>query len=349
MGLTSYLKGVSHDRSNAESNRLQDAVSDSSDASAPRPATPHAVVGDGAVTSSDATFDSPSTTRVASLAVPYITTISSPPALLAEPHAACLTAPSLEPPVIEAVPPTVRMGATPTPAAAPGRGRSRLAIALATLSLMLATGLVGVFGYGFYRYRSLLEVTPVAEPDDEPKTRRAVERDEDEERVDGASPEPSPDVPRRTEVLREGVLSVVDVGLDAPPLDQVLREQREIADGEGQTLVLMLTGQRCEPCRGFDDALADARMQTALASVRLVRVDLNVFAEEVERLALPARLYPSFFLIGPDLRPTDAIHGGEWDADVAENMAPVLGAFVQGTYLERRHPDFPRTTTATPM
>lgn len=339
MGLTSYLESVSQDRSNAESNRLQDAANDSSDASAPRSATPH-VVGDDAL-ASDVTFDSPSTTRVASLAVPYITTISSAPP-------SPLTSPSLEPPVVETVPPTVRMSVTPQMAPS-GRGRSRLAIVLATLSLMLVTGLVGVFGYGFYRYRSLLEVTPVAEPNDEPKTRRAVERDEEEERADGVSPEPSPDVPRRTEVLREGVLSVVDVGLDAPPLDQVLREQREIAEDEGQTLVLMLTGQRCEPCRGFDDALADPRMQNALASVRLVRVDLNVFAEEVERLNLPARLYPSFFLIGPDLRPTDAIHGGEWDADIAENMAPVLAAFVQGTYLQRRHPDFPRTTTATPM
>lgn len=357
-GLRSYLETVSHDGANAESNSLQDAVSDSSDASAPRPAAPAVAPRPDAAKGFDVALHSPSETRVASLAVPYITTISSSPP-------APLTSPSLEPPFFEVedaqgVPPTVRTSRRESTVEAARNGvadapgprsrRGRLAVALATLSLMLVTSLVGVFGYGFYRYRSLLEVTPVAEEADEPKTRRAVEREEeDDERVDGASPEPSPDVPRRTEMLREGVLSVVDVGLDAPPLDQVLREQREIAEEEGQTVLVMLTGQRCEPCRGFDDALADPRMQTALASVRLVRVDLNVFAEEVERMAFPSRLYPSFLLLGPDLRPVDAIHGGEWDADIAENIAPILGSFVQGTYLERRHPDFPRTTTATPM
>jgi hypothetical protein len=34
---------------------------------------------------------------------------------------------------------------------------------------------------------------------------------------------------------------------------------------------------------------------------------------------------------------TDLIDGGEWDADVPENIAPVLGAFVRGTYSNRRH------------
>ncbi len=43
-------------------------------------------------------------------------------------------------------------------------------------------------------------------------------------------------------------------------------------------------------------------------------------------------------MLGPDLRPRDGIDGGEWDADVPENMAPVLGAFVQGTLTKRRTP-----------
>jgi len=325
----------------AESSMPQDAALASSDTSAPRGTNPlpasRSDVSQLPRRSSDA--------RVASLAVPYITTISLPRAADVEPPFVRTIASDAS----EAVPPTVRMQMGTT--AAPQRPvrHSRLATTLASLSLLLVTSVIGAFGYGFYRYRSLLDVTPVAERDDEPKTRRAVEREEDDERVDGGPSEPPPDVPRRTELRQEGVLSVIDVGLDAPALDQVLREQREIAEEEAQTLVLMLTGQSCEPCRGFDDALADPRMQTALAAVRLIRVDLNVFAEEVERLQLPSRLYPSFFIIGSDLRPVDAIHGGEWDADVAENIAPVLGAFVNGTYQERRHPDFPRTTTSTPM
>ena len=90
-------------------------------------------------------------------------------------------------------------------------------------------------------------------------------------------------------------------------------------------------------------------MQQALRDVRLVRVDLEVFREELERLRIPTRLYPGFFMIGPDTRPVDAIHGGEWDEDVAENIAPVLGSFVRGQYTERRHAEWSPTTTSVPL
>ena len=42
--------------------------------------------------------------------------------------------------------------------------------------------------------------------------------------------------------------------------------------------------------------------------------------------------------VGSRLEPVDAISAGEWDANVPENMAPVLGKFVGGT-LKTRHDD----------
>jgi hypothetical protein len=81
----------------------------------------------------------------------------------------------------------------------------------------------------------------------------------------------------------------------------------------------------------------------------LVRVDLNVFGDELKQLRMPTNLYPAFFLLGPDNRPIDAVHGGEWDDDVAENIAPVLGAFVRGEYKKRRHPEWSPTTTSVPL
>ena len=35
---------------------------------------------------------------------------------------------------------------------------------------------------------------------------------------------------------------------------------------------------------------------------------------------------------------SDGINGGEWDDDIAINIAPVLGPFVRGTYAKRRSP-----------
>ena len=49
-------------------------------------------------------------------------------------------------------------------------------------------------------------------------------------------------------------------------------------------------------------------------------------------------LVPAFVLLDEHNRPTDYVHGGEWDADIAPNIAPVLGDFMRGQYKQRRHP-----------
>ena len=146
-----------------------------------------------------------------------------------------------------------------------------------------------------------------------------------------------PSVPATTTVTTVGSLDVVDLGISEPSLQDALRHQQNDAIQHHETLLVMLTGAGCAPCDGVAAALPDARMQKALAGVRFVRVDLDVFAEELDRLALPHDVYPGFFLLDRELRPMDGIHGGEWDEDVAENIAPVLGAFVRGTYRIRRN------------
>jgi hypothetical protein len=118
-----------------------------------------------------------------------------------------------------------------------------------------------------------------------------------------------------------------------------------LARAKDQHLLVMLTGSRCAPCRGFDEALAEPAMQRALREVRLLRVDLDTFGDELTELDIPTGLYPAFFLLDEELRPLDAIHGGEWDDDVADNMAPVLGAFLRGEYRKRRHHWSPTTSS----
>lgn len=79
-------------------------------------------------------------------------------------------------------------------------------------------------------------------------------------------------------------------------------------------------------------------MQKALERVRLIRVDRDQFQEDLDELEIPSTPYPGFFLLDTDLKVSDAINGGEWDDDVAVNIAPVLGPFVRGTYAKRRTP-----------
>ena len=59
---------------------------------------------------------------------------------------------------------------------------------------------------------------------------------------------------------------------------------------------------------------------------------------ELERSGIPTDVVPGFALIGNDGRALDYVNGGEWDADIPENIAPVLRDFIAGRYLKRRNP-----------
>jgi hypothetical protein len=230
------------------------------------------------------------------------------------------------------------------------RRRQRTAVGLALAAFATAVTALALLLWGAYQWKALLDRDQAMAVEDEGTTRRTgLSPEVEKPEVDKDRDDPPIDVPAKTEIHDEGVITVVDVGLDAPALGRALSEQQLLAQRSGQTLLVMLTGRRCTPCRGVDAALADARMQEALTGVRLVRVDLEVFAEELRRLRLPTHLYPAFFLLGSDLRPVDAIHGGEWDEDVPANIAPVLGAFVKRSYVERRHYDWSPTTTSIPL
>ncbi|WP_437594544.1 DUF4190 domain-containing protein [Sorangium sp. So ce1000] len=147
--------------------------------------------------------------------------------------------------------------------------------------------------------------------------------------------------PAHTTHRRVGGVSIVDIGVDVSVLSEELAKQRAEAYAQGEKVLVMTTSDPCEPCRGVDRALSDPLMQTALRSVRLVRVDIDLFKEDLDQIKMPRRLYPGFFLLSPDLSPQDGINGGEWDDDIARNIAPVLGAFVRGQYTTRRQPWHP--------
>lgn len=142
----------------------------------------------------------------------------------------------------------------------------------------------------------------------------------------------------KTTVTRVGRIVVVDIGIGEASLDTALRTQRTAAEKEGQKLVLHTTASSCRPCQGVAAALVDPKVQSALEGVRLVRVDINDFHEELTELGVPNSVIPGFYFLQTDLSPRDGIHGGEWDDDIADNIAPVLAPFVRGTYLRRRHP-----------
>jgi hypothetical protein len=136
-----------------------------------------------------------------------------------------------------------------------------------------------------------------------------------------------------------GSLRVLDLDPEAPrSFRQQLNDEFHRAAGAHETVVLMTNARRCTVCREFEVSLGDPRMQTALAHVSLVRVDIEDFEDELRSSGMFEETMPWFYKLDSTLRPVDAISAGEWDDNIPENMAPVLRAFLAGTLRGRREP-----------
>jgi len=151
----------------------------------------------------------------------------------------------------------------------------------------------------------------------------------------GQSPDGSL-VPSRERRL--GDIVVVDVAPYVLSLDDELDRQRTFADLSGERMLLWLVVPDCKPCAAIESALSHQDMQRALANFRIIRLNAGDFSSELGRVGLPTDSFPGFALLGPNGRASDYLNGGEWDADVPQNIAPVLKSFVDGTYVHRRSP-----------
>jgi len=160
----------------------------------------------------------------------------------------------------------------------------------------------------------------------------------------GATPLVNPEHPggrtqeEKTRVTKFGAVTLVDPAPGNASLETLLREERAHADRERSTLLVWISSPELAPCNGVSVALRDARMQRALAGTRILRLNVNDYYVELSRQGLPVKVLPGFVLMNPEGRPLDYVNGGEWDADIPENIAPVLGNFIHGRYTRRRHP-----------
>jgi hypothetical protein len=216
-----------------------------------------------------------------------------------------------------------------------GKALSITAITLGGVSL---AGLVIAFGVGIAMIARPAPPGPppvAAKPPPPHRAPRPAPAKSPELAPDPAGPE-SPLPSRKLQETVLGHVRLIDPG--AGVLSVLLETQRRAAATSGEKLVIFVVAPDCTPCTGVLDALTDTRMQRALERVRLVRVDASQRAGELNDLGVPVEAVPGFALLGPTLHPIDYVHGGEWDADIPENIAPVLGAFVRGKYLRRRHP-----------
>ncbi len=216
-----------------------------------------------------------------------------------------------------------------------------------TAGLGLAAGIFSIvfFAGGVALYLSLARApktaanAPAAKDSAQDPPAAAAPNNKTQDPASSSQPvKPAEPPPTTSTVTTIGNITVVDVALGVASLANELRRQHAEATAHGERLLVQTNSSECLPCQGIASALSDPRMQTALDHVRLVRVDNEPFEEDLAELEIPSKPIPGFFLLDSDLRVTDGINGGEWDDDIATNIAPVLGPFVRGNYVKRRSP-----------
>jgi hypothetical protein len=213
-----------------------------------------------------------------------------------------------------------------------GRFSAGAGIAAGFLSMAFFVGEVAL-------YLSLMRPSRLASGKDSQDPAGSVASSDKDDPSGGAPAVASADPPSNTStVTTVGGITIVDVALGVASLSNELKHQHAEATAHGERLLLETTtaGSACAPCQGVATSLSDPRMQTALDHIRLVRVDREPFEEDLAELEIPSKPLPGFFLLDSNLRVTDGINGGEWEDDIAANIAPVLGPFVRGAYNGKR-------------
>jgi hypothetical protein len=134
----------------------------------------------------------------------------------------------------------------------------------------------------------------------------------------------------------DAIAHVTDLHASVGALGAQLATQATAAHRAGETLLVQTTSQRCVPCAEIATAEADTQVQQALAKVRLLRVDVAEFRNDLKALRMNEPAVPWFYLIDARGNASDAISADEWDDNEPGNIAPVLGAFVHGSLRSRR-------------
>lgn len=135
---------------------------------------------------------------------------------------------------------------------------------------------------------------------------------------------------------RPGRSPFVELHTSGGALRTQLLDHAAAARRAGEAVLVETTMKTCDPCSEIDLTAPDPAVQAALSDVRWIRVDVSEFRSELAGLRMNEPTVPWFYLLDSRGQPRDAISADEWDDNVPENIAPVLGAFVHGKLQPRR-------------
>ena len=135
-----------------------------------------------------------------------------------------------------------------------------------------------------------------------------------------------------------GRIHVVDLHASTAPLRSQLADEVTSAKIAGETVLVETTAAACAACTEIARAMREPALQTVLGSVRLVRLDVREVGGALPALGMKEPALPWFYVIDAHGDVRDGISADEWDDNDAENVAPVIDAFLHGKLRSRRRP-----------
>lgn len=154
-------------------------------------------------------------------------------------------------------------------------------------------------------------------------TTPTIARDDGAVPTTATPPEPDPTPTVAT------TATIIDVDAQAGPLDAQLVAVAARAKKEGRPLAVELWASWCPPCKTFDELIDSGKMNDALAGSMLVRVDVDMFDEELNELGFRAPQIPSLYRVDGRGRPVGKpLSGASWHKRGAAEIATALRAFL---------------------
>jgi hypothetical protein len=198
-----------------------------------------------------------------------------------------------------------------------GRGLATTGIALGTIGSLLFVGWVGFFIFAMTTAKTAATSAPPSFPASPPTT------------ATGASTVPPGGW---------GSIHVVELHASAVPLRTQIEDEEKAAKTAGETVLVQTTARACVACTEVARAMRDPALQKVLADVRLVRVDASELASELRSVGMSEPSLPWFYVLDARGATRDGVSADEWDDNDAEEIAPVLDAFLRGKLRSRKRP-----------
>lgn len=134
--------------------------------------------------------------------------------------------------------------------------------------------------------------------------------------------------PEGIDASEVATLEVVNLEADAGPLGAQIRRYAAHATEQNKRVFLEMGAPWCPPCKRAKTLLAKPEVAAKLSDVLLLRVDSDVWIEELDELGFDAPVIPTYYALDAKGASTRAVRGSTWKTRALVEQK--LLAFLQG-------------------